>query len=138
MQGDEVIYEMKVQRETDGTRGQIGGRLLFPPVNTQDTHSVHGLSYTQNPTTWVISSSYRKMASSLNSRCSPPQQTAAEISMSWMVTQLYSVVASRPTLGPRAAHLSVARPQQKSAGAGLGLETKRSALGAHLSVDTYS
>ena len=58
--------------------------------------------------------------------------------MSWMVTQLYSVVASRPTRGQRAAHLSVARLQQQSSGAGLGLETKRSALGVHLSVDTYS
>ena len=58
--------------------------------------------------------------------------------MSWMVTQLYSVVASRPTCGQRAAHLSVARLQQQSAGVGLGLETKRSALCANLSVDTYS
>ena len=57
--------------------------------------------------------------------------------MSWMVTQLYSVIASCPTRGQRAAHLSVAKLQQ-SAGAGLGLETKRSALGAHLSVDMYS
>ena len=57
-------------------------------------------------------------------------------SMSWMATQLYSGVASRPTRGRRATRLSVARLQ--SAGAGSGLGTKRSALGAHLSVDTYS
>ena len=36
----------------------------------------------------------------------------------------------------RSARLSVAKLQ--SAGAGSGLETKRSALGAHLFVDTYS
>ena len=55
--------------------------------------------------------------------------------MSWMVTQLYSDVASRPTCSRRTTPLSVARLQ--SAGAGSGLETKRSALGADLSVDTY-
>ena len=56
--------------------------------------------------------------------------------MSWMVTQLYSDVASRPTLGRRAARLSAARLQ--SAGAGSGEDTKRSALSAHLSMDTYA
>ena len=55
--------------------------------------------------------------------------------MSWKVTQLYSDVASRPTLGRRAARPSVARLQ--SPGAGSGLETKRSALGTHLFVDAY-
>ena len=58
--------------------------------------------------------------------------------MSRLVSQLYSVVASRLTRGQRAAHPPVAKLQQQSTGAGLGLETKRSALGAHLSVDTYS
>ena len=43
--------------------------------------------------------------------------------MSWMVTQLYSDVASRPTRGRS---LSVTRLQ--SVGAGSGLETNRSAL----------
>ena len=79
--------------------------------------------------------SNRKMACSLNSRCYPRQQTAAERSMSWIVTQLCSDVASRPTLGRRAARPSVARLQ--SPGAGSGLETKRSALGTHLFADTY-
>ena len=55
--------------------------------------------------------------------------------MSWMGTQLYSGVASRPTRSRRVASLSVARLQ--SAGAGSDLETKRSALGAHPSVRTY-
>ena len=55
--------------------------------------------------------------------------------MSWMVGERYSDVASRPTLGRRAVRPSVARLQ--SPGAGSGLETKRSALGTHLSVDTY-
>ena len=77
------------------------------------------------------------MASPLKARCSPRQQTTAERPMSWMVTQLYSVVASHPTRGQRVAHLSMTRLQQ-SAGAGSGLETKRSALGAHLSAVTYS
>ena len=58
--------------------------------------------------------------------------------MSWMATQpVYSVVSSRSTRGQRAARLSVARLQKQSAGAGLDVETKRSALGAHLSVNTY-
>ena len=52
--------------------------------------------------------------------------------MSWMATQLDSDVASRPTRSRRAARLCVARLQ--SAGAGSGLDTKRSALVAHLSV----
>ena len=56
--------------------------------------------------------------------------------MGWMVTQLYSVVALCPTRGRQEARLSVARLQL--AGAGLGLDTKRNALSAHLSVDTYS
>ena len=37
----------------------------------------------------------RKRAWSLNSICFPPQQAAAEQWMNWMVTQLYSDVASR-------------------------------------------
>ena len=53
-----------------------------------------------------------------------------------MVTQLYGDVASRPTRCRRTACLSVARLQ--SAGAGSSLDTKRSALGAHLSVDTWT
>ena len=40
----------------------------------------------QNPTTRIIIFSNRKTACSLNSRCYPRQQTAAERSMSWMVT----------------------------------------------------
>ena len=58
--------------------------------------------------------------------------------MGWMetVTQLYSDVSSRPMRGQRPVYLSVARLQ--SAGAGSGLETKRGAHGAHLSVVTYS
>ena len=52
------------------------------------------------------------------------------------MTQLYSDAASRPTRGRRAARLSVARLQ--SAAAASGLETKRSALGGYLSIDTYS
>ena len=55
--------------------------------------------------------------------------------MSWIVTQRYIDVAARPTRGRRAARLSMARLQL--AGAGSGVETKRSALGAHLSVDTH-
>ena len=43
--------------------------------------------------------------------------------MSWMVTQLYSDVASRPTRSRRAAVLSVTGLQP--AGAGSGLDTKR-------------
>ena len=76
------------------------------------------------------------MAWSPNSRCYARQQAAAERSMSWVVTQPDSDVASRPTQRRRAAHPSLARPQ--SPGAGSGLDTKRSALGAYLSVDTYS
>ena len=87
------------------------------------------------PRILAIRFSNRKMAWSLNSRCYPRQQAAAEQSMSWMVTQLYSDVASHPTRSRRAARLSVARLQP--AGAGSGLETKGGALGAHLSVDTY-
>ena len=49
------------------------------------------------------------------------------------MTQLYSDVVSPPTHGRRVALFSVARLQ--SAGAGSGLETKRSALGAHVSVN---
>ena len=75
------------------------------------------------------------MAWALNSRWYPRQQVAAERPVSWMVTQLDSDVASRPTRSRREARLSVARLQ--SAGAGSGLETKRSALGTHLFVDTY-
>ena len=56
--------------------------------------------------------------------------------MSWIVAQLYSDVALRPTRGRRAARLCVARLQ--SVGPGSGLGAKRSALGANLSVDTYS
>ena len=71
------------------------------------------------------------MARSLNSTYYPRQQAAAERSMSWMVTKLDSDVASRPTRSRRAERLSVARPQQ-SVGAGSGLDTNRSAHGAHL------
>ena len=79
-----------------------------------------------NPTTaWVIRSSNRKLAWSLNSRCYPQQQAATERSMSWGVTQLCSDVASLPARSRRVARLSVARLQ--SAGAGSGLDTKRSA-----------
>ena len=49
---------------------------------------------------------------------------------------IISDVASHPPRSRQAARLSVAKLQ--SAGAGSGLEAKRSALGAHLSVDTYS
>ena len=73
---------------------------------------------------------------SLNSRSCPRQQAAAERSMSSMATQLYSDGASRPTRGRRAARLSMARLQ--STGAGSGQATKRSALDAHLSVETHS
>ena len=52
------------------------------------------------------------------------------------MTQLYSDVASRSTRGRRAARLTVARLQPVAADS--GLESKRSAFGAHLSVDTYS
>ena len=55
--------------------------------------------------------------------------------MNWMVTQLYSDVASRPTLGRRAACPSMVRLQ--SPGSGSGLETKRITLGTQLSVNTY-
>ena len=87
------------------------------------------------PDDWGINFFNRKMAWSLNSICYPRQRAAAE-SMSWMMTQLCSDVASRPTRSRRATRLSVARLQ--STGAGSGLETKRPALGAHLSVDTYA
>ena len=53
--------------------------------------------------------------------------------MSWVVTQLYSDVASR--LVAQAARLSVARIQSPAADS--GLETNISALGTHLSEDTY-
>ena len=89
----------------------------------------------QNPTTWAIRLSNRKMAWSLNSICYPRQQAAAERSMIRTVTKLHDDVASRPTRSRRAARLSVAR--RHSAGAG-SIKTKRSALGAHLSVDIYS
>ena len=56
--------------------------------------------------------------------------------MNWMVTQLYGDIAPRPTRSRQLTRLSVARLQ--SVGAGSGLETKRSAPGAHLSVDTYA
>ena len=56
--------------------------------------------------------------------------------MSWTGIQLYSDVASRLTPIRRAACPSVARLQ--SAGAGSILQTKRSLLGANISVDTYS
>ena len=56
--------------------------------------------------------------------------------MNWIVTQLDGDVATHRTHSRRAASLSEARLE--SAGTGSGLETKRSALGAHLSVDTYS
>ena len=64
--------------------------------------------------TYDITPSTHEESTSLNSRCCPLRQTAAEQSMSWMVTQLqlYRVVASRQTRGPRAARLSVARQQQ--------------------------
>ena len=90
----------------------------------------------QNPATWAIRFSNRKMAWSLNSICYPRQQAAAERSMSWMVTQLDSDVTSRPMRSRRAARLSVVR--LLSVGAGSGLDTKRSTLGAHVSVDRYS
>ena len=64
--------------------------------------------------------------------CYTRKQAAAERSMSRMVTQLLSDVASSPTRSWRSARLSVVRRQ--SAGAGPGLKTKRSLLGAHLSV----
>ena len=69
----------------------------------------------QNPTTRVIRFSCRKMAGPLNSRCCPRQQAAAKRSMSRMVTQLYSDVASRPTRGRQAARLSLARLQSDGA-----------------------
>ena len=47
--------------------------------------------------------SNRKMSWSLNTRCCQRHQVAAERSMSWMVTQLYSDAASRPTSGRLAA-----------------------------------
>ena len=65
----------------------------------------------------------------------PRQQAAAEQTMRWMVTQLYSDVALRSTSSRWAARVSVARLQ--SAGAGSSLEIKRDPLGAHLSVGTY-
>ena len=64
------------------------------------------------------------------------QQAAAERSINWMATQLFSGVPSRPTRSRRAARLSVAKLRPASAGP--SLETKRNTLGAHLSVDTYS
>ena len=70
----------------------------------------------QNPATWAIRFSNRKMAWSLNSICYPRQQAAAERSMSWMVTQRYSDVSSRLTRGRRAARLSVATLQTAGAG----------------------
>ena len=72
----------------------------------------------------------------------PTTARVAERPLSWIVRQLYSDLASRLTRGRRAgggqrvAHPSVARRQ--SAGAVSGLETKRSALVTHLSVNTNS
>ena len=57
-------------------------------------------------------------------------------SMAWIVTQGDSDVALRPTRSRRAAGPSVAKLQ--SGGAGSDLDVKRSALGAHFSVDMYS
>lgn len=51
-------------------------------------------------------------------------------------TCLDSVVASRPTRRQREPRLSVAR--FRSAGTGSGLDTQRSELAAHLSVDSYT
>ena len=82
------------------------------------------------------------MAWSLSSSCYPRQHAEEEErSMGWMVAQLCSGVASCPTRRRRAVCLSVARLQ--SAGAGSGLETKRSEVGAqiflgHVFVDSYS
>ena len=56
--------------------------------------------------------------------------------VSTTIDELYSDVAAPPRRDRRSARLSVTR--LLSAGAGSGLETKSSALGAHLSVDTYS
>ena len=68
---------------------------------------------TSTPCTNIIKISHQfyKKSNYLNSRGSPLLQTAGERSMSWMVAQLYIVVASRPTRGQREAHLSVARLQ---------------------------
>ena len=56
--------------------------------------------------------------------------------MSWMVIELYSDVVSRPTLGRRGG--ASLRGLPTVAWRGLGpIDTKRSALGTHLSVDTY-
>ena len=79
------------------------------------------------------------MGSSLNPICSPRQQTAAERSMSWMVTQLYSVVASRPTRGQRGAHLSVATTTVGWRGFGYQEKrTRRAPLGGYVLVDYSS
>ena len=66
--------------------------------------------------------------------------------MRWMVTQLYSDVASRPTRGRQEARLSVAR--RKSAGATVGWRglgprdqekrTRRAPLGGYVRVDYSS
>ena len=61
---------------------------------------------------------------------------AAERRLSWMATQLYSDVVFCSTRARQAARHSVAILQTTRAG--LGLETKRSPLGTHLPVDTYS
>ena len=69
------------------------------------------------------------MTWSLKSRCYPQQQAAAERSMSRMVTQLHSDVASRPTHNRRAARLSVARLQSAGAGSGLDIKGRTSLRG---------
>ena len=71
------------------------------------------------------------MVSKIN--MSSTQHAAAERSISWMAAQQ---VVSRLTRSRQSARLSGAKIQ--SAGAGPDLETKRSARGACLSVDTYS
>ena len=56
--------------------------------------------------------------------------------MSWMVTQLYSVVASRPTRGQRGAHLSVATTTVGWRGFGYQEKrTRRAPRGGYVLVD---
>ena len=81
------------------------------------------------------------MAWSLNSRCYLRQQAAAERSMSWMVTHLYSDVASRPTSSRRSARLSVAKTTvhwRRLGPRGQEKRTRRAPLRGYVLVDHSS
>ena len=130
------LYVFPSRRSKTACRWSLNRRNPTGIFSDWESNGPRRQGFAQNPTTWPLRSSDRKRARSKNSRDYLRQQAVAERSMYWMVTQLYSDVASRPTRCRRAARPPVAR--RLSAGANSGLEIKRSALGAHVSVDTCS